>query len=311
MTLSRLLSGNAHIAVDDAVQFQQAVTLKQEWSATNGGVLILNPTRLRYVQVQYRPEYVNPRALLDVRVRKALLHAVDRQTLAGTMLEGQGMVAETLVPPTVSFYAEADRAVAKYPYDPRHSDQLMAEAGFPKATDGFYTSGSEGRFGLQVRGIAEGQEAQETTIIADYLRRAGADPTLDLVPSAQRIQSDELKATFPAFTANNATIYRDLGLNKNLTSRIASPANRWSGSNKSGHTNPEYDRLYEAWTTTLDRTQRNTIIVQLLRLANDDLPALPMYFNFDVVAHVAALEGPQPVAPDSTYYANVHEWHWR
>ena len=76
-------------------------------------------------------------------------------------------------------------------------------------------------------------------------------------------------------------------------------------------TNTEYDRLYEAWNTTLDRTQRNNTIVQLLRLANDDLPALPMYFNFDVVAHVAALEGPQPVAPDSTYYANVHEWHWR
>jgi peptide/nickel transport system substrate-binding protein len=311
VTLGRLLSGDGHIAVDDAVQFQQATTLRQEWAPTNGGTLILNPTRLRYVQVQYRPEYVSPRALLDVRVRRALLYAIDRPTLAATMLEGQGMVAETIVPPTVSFYGDIDRAITKYPFDPRRTDQLMAEAGFPKADDGYYTSQAEGKFGLQVRGIAEGQEGQETTIIADYLRRAGADATLDLVPSAQRIQSDELKATFPAFTANNATIYRDLGLNKNLTSRVASPANRWSGSNKSGYSNAGYDRLFETWNTTLDRGERVNVIVQLLKLVNDDLPALPMYFNFDVVAHVAALEGPQPAAPDTTYYTNVYEWRWR
>jgi hypothetical protein len=36
-----------------------------------------------------------------------------------------------------------------------------------------------------------------------------------------------------------------------------------------------------------------------------------MYFNFDVVAHVSALVGPSPVAPDSTYYAKIHEWRWR
>src|SRR5439155_2681709 len=72
VTLGRLLSGDGHIAVDDAVQFQQATTLQQEWAPTKGGTLILNPTRLRYVQVQYRPEYASPRALLDVRVRRAL-----------------------------------------------------------------------------------------------------------------------------------------------------------------------------------------------------------------------------------------------
>jgi peptide/nickel transport system substrate-binding protein len=310
-TISRMLSGHGDIAVDDALQFQEATTLQQQWFTSNEGAIILSPTRLRYVQVQARPEYVNPKSLLDVRVRRALLHAVDRQTLADIMLEGKGMVAETFVPPTLSFYPVVDAAVAKYPYDPRRSDQLMAEAGFPKAGDGYYTSASEGRFSLQVRGIAEGQEGRETTTIADYLRRAGADPSLDLVPSTQRQQSAELRSTFPALTANNATVYRDLTLNKNITSAIASPANRWSGGNRTGYSSPEYDRLFETWTRTLDAEARNQAVVQLLKVANDDLPSLPMYFNFDVVAHVSALVGPSPVAPDSTYYAKIHEWRWR
>ncbi len=310
-TISRILSGHGDIAVDDALQFQEATTLQHQWSASDGGTIILSPTRLRYVQVQARPEYVNPKALLDARVRKALLHAVDRQTLADIMLEGKGMVAETFVPPTLSFYPAVDAAVTKYPYDLRRTDQLMAEAGFPKAGDGFYASPGEGRFGLQVRGIAEGQEGRETTTIADYLRRAGAEPILDLVPSTQRQQSAELRSTFPALTANNATVYRDLTLNKNITSAIANAANRWSGGNRTGYSSLEYDRLYEAWSRTLDGGTRNQTVVQLLKLANDDLPSLPMYFNFDVVAHVSALVGPTPVAPDSTYYANVHEWRWR
>ena len=44
---------------------------------------------------------------------------------------------------------------------------------------------------------------------------------------------------------------------------------------------------------------------------NEDLPILPLYFNFDVVAHVAALVGPTSEAPDSDYYSNIYDWHWR
>jgi hypothetical protein len=49
----------------------------------------------------------------------------------------------------------------------------------------------------------------------------------------------------------------------------------------------------------------------MMRLLGEDLPSLPLYYNYQVVAHTAALIGPQPMTPDSTRYANIHEWTWR
>jgi hypothetical protein len=38
---------------------------------------------------------------------------------------------------------------------------------------------------------------------------------------------------------------------------IASPANRWSGSNRGGWQHPQFDQLYDQLTTNLDRSVRN------------------------------------------------------
>ena len=93
VNLTRLLAGDADIALDGAIRFEQASILRQRWAADSGGSILLNPTSLRYIQVQSRPEYVSPRALLDVRARRAISHAIDRVTLAETMVEDRSMVS--------------------------------------------------------------------------------------------------------------------------------------------------------------------------------------------------------------------------
>jgi len=310
VTVVRMLAGDAHIALDSALQFQQAATLRREWPR-DGGSILLSPTQLRYLQVQHRPQYVNPAALQDVRVRKAVLHAIDRQALADALLEGEGIPAESFLPPTVGYHDAVERAIAKYPHDVRRTEQLLSEAGLARGSDGFYTGPGDARFAPEMRGLAEGQEAQETTILADFMRRAGIDAALNLLPATQRAQSDELKATFPAFTTNYNTLNRDFGMAKMATARLAAPENRWSGSNKIGWSNEAYDRLFETYNTRLDRDERNSYMVQMLKLVSEELPSLPLYFNYEVVAHVAALQGPQIPAPESARYGNIYEWHWR
>ena len=46
------------------------------------GVVLLTPNKSRYVQVQFKSDYVSPRAILDLRVRRAILHATDRSELS-------------------------------------------------------------------------------------------------------------------------------------------------------------------------------------------------------------------------------------
>ena len=62
----------------------------------NVRLFLFFPTLWRSVQVQLRPELVAPRSLLDLRVRRALAHAVDKQALNDALFEGQGIMSEAV-----------------------------------------------------------------------------------------------------------------------------------------------------------------------------------------------------------------------
>lgn len=66
--------------------------------------------------------------LKDVRVRRALNHAVDVRTLLATVMADRGVPAAGSVPPGILGY---DSTRAPYGYDPARAKQLLSEAGHP------------------------------------------------------------------------------------------------------------------------------------------------------------------------------------
>jgi dipeptide transport system substrate-binding protein len=69
----------------------------------------------------------------DVRVRRALNMAIDRDAIIEAVYLGNGRRAKNPIPPTLWSY---NAAVEDYDYDPQAARQLLAEAGFP---NGFQT----------------------------------------------------------------------------------------------------------------------------------------------------------------------------
>ncbi len=309
VALTRLLSGDADMSAEGTLRFEQATVLREQWGNTDS--ILLSPTSLRYIQFQARPEYANPRVLLDVRARRAVTHAVDRVALADAMVEDRTMAADTIPPPTVPYFEAVRAAVTKYPYDPRRTEQLLGELGYTKGADGIFTHPVDGRLRLEVRGVSGGQEEHDTTIVSGQLKDNGFDTTMLLLPSSARQVDDKTKGTFPGLTLNNNTLSRrDFGLDKFISSRIGGPHDNWVGGNRMGWSNPEFDRLFDAWTTSLDPNQRLDNFTKMMRLLSDELPATPLYYNFQVVAHTPSLRGPMRISPETTLYGNVHEWTW-
>jgi ABC-type transport system substrate-binding protein len=70
--------------------------------------------------------------LSDVRVRKALAIAIDRQTIVDTVLQGQGAPAYGLYPPGLTTY---DASFNPFPYDPEAAKKLLADAGYPNGIE--------------------------------------------------------------------------------------------------------------------------------------------------------------------------------
>jgi peptide/nickel transport system substrate-binding protein len=70
----------------------------------------------------------------DLKVRRAVCHAVDREAMSKHLVGGQSRVVHSICYP--SQFGCTDEGVKKYEYDPKKAKQLLAEAGYP---DGFET----------------------------------------------------------------------------------------------------------------------------------------------------------------------------
>lgn len=305
ISVTNLLSGAAHFASDPGITFQEGATLKRAWASGGAGTVLLSPSSMRYVQFQRRPEYARPIGVTDLRVRKALAHSVDKATLADSMLEGEGVPADTFVGRGTVFYEAVHRAVVKYPYDLRQTEQLMQAAGFAKGADGVYTHPTDGRFAPELRGFVGGQEEREIAILADGWRKVGMDVSEYSVPPAQGL-AGEVRSTFPALAANFFGAGRYGSPEFFVTSAIPRADNGWVGNNRGGWSNPEFDRLNDLLNATLDQDGQAQVLADLWTVVSVDLGGLPTYYNTSVRAHVADLRGPVP----STYW-NLHLWEWK
>jgi peptide/nickel transport system substrate-binding protein len=298
VALATMLGGNADLAGDDALRFQQGTLLKKEWGDGRGQILF-NTTSVRYTQMQFRPEVVNPKAMLDLRVRKALAHTIDKQGFVDALLDGQGYTADMLVSRDRAFYADLDKTITKYPYDVRRAEQYMTEAGLVKGSDGFFAMGGE-QFAPELRG----EQQNELVILADGWKRAGMNAQLSVTP-ASLATDNEYRSFLPAMAVTKSSV-PDRTLNsKYATETVAAPENRYGGTNKGGYSNPDYDKLYTAFNSTLDRGEANKLTMEIARFASENLPGLPLYYDLQVTAHISALKGPL-----GDNFWNIQEWTW-
>ncbi|MGQ9509795.1 MAG: ABC transporter substrate-binding protein [Thermodesulfobacteriota bacterium] len=109
----------------------------------------------------------------DVRVRRAMAYAIDREALIKGAMSGYGMPIGSHMDPTNPFYIDL---VALYPYNPEKAKQLLAEAGYP--------NGFEATIKLPER-YAYAKRSGE--IIADMFSRIGIKLKIELIEWGQWI----------------------------------------------------------------------------------------------------------------------------
>ena len=111
--------------------------------------------RVAFMQMNSLPETPTPQ-LRDPRVRKAVLHAIDRETMVKQLVGTGSRVIHTICFP--SQFGCTDEGAARYAYDPAKAKALLAEAGLK---DGFELD------------IVAYRERQQTEAIISYLRAVG------------------------------------------------------------------------------------------------------------------------------------------
>jgi peptide/nickel transport system substrate-binding protein len=104
---------------------------------TGAQVLVRDPFNILYLGINggnVPDSGANP-ALQDVRVRQAIAHAIDRETIVNSLLPEGAEQAIEFMPPTVDGWADD---VTTYDYDPEKAKSLLAEAGATGTTLRFF-----------------------------------------------------------------------------------------------------------------------------------------------------------------------------
>lgn len=309
--LANLLSGEAQIAVDNSLKFEQAAILQREWGPKNGGGVLLSPSQWRGTEFQFRPEYQKTPALLDVRVRRAFAHALDREALNQTLLGGYGLVVDTTISSLVPYFAEIDRVITKYPYDIRRTERLLNETGLAKGSDGMYVSAAGERLKPDLMTLSGAQNEVELALWIDMFKQAGIELVPSILPSAQ-LSDPRARSLFPGMSTTSGG-GGESGLT-GLRSAPPGPENRnLGGGGRGGWANPEFDRLVDAYNGTLNKTERTRNVVEMSRIFSEQLPKLPDFYNVRVTAFAGSLVGPLLGAgPDAGSDSwNVHLWYWK
>lgn len=271
---ANFLSGN----VDVMLTVQQA---DFDRIASAPGVLAQRVPSGRYVNVVMR--FDQP-PFDDVRVRKALAMAIDRELLVDLVLEGLGRPAyDNILSPEFPYRIETP----VIPYDPEGARALLAEAGHPD--------------GIRVTLVASNRpaiRAQTAIAIKQMALPAGFDIEVETMPHDTYLANVWMKGGFyMGYWGMQPT--EDGTFTLLLTSDAAYEDTGWS--------NPEFDELVRRGRSTTVESERAEAYARAQELILRDVPYIIPFFEDVLTASRSGVED-WSVVPISRYFYAENVW---
>jgi peptide/nickel transport system substrate-binding protein len=215
--------------------------------------------------------------LNDVKVRKAIAYAVDKNFVAKALMGGFATVADGPLVPTSPF---AVTDVVRYPLDLKKAAALLDEAGYKPGANGE-------RFKLTIDYLPGVDDQQKT--VAEYVRgqlkkisiAVDVRASADFPAWAKRIASHDFDMTMDVVFNWGDPI---IGVHRTYLSTNIRPI-IWT--NTQSYRNPQVDELLNTAGGVLDPTKRKAYYATFQKIVTDELP---IDFINVIPYHTAALK---------------------
>jgi peptide/nickel transport system substrate-binding protein len=235
----------------------------------------------------------------DVRVRRALAHAIDRDAIVKTILDGQVTVVNGPIQPLSWAY---EPNVVRYDYDPAKARALLDEAGWKLGADG--VRAKEGRPLAFTLITQAGYAIRENTAqaIQRQLKDVGVKAQVKLIDGTS-ISSVWFSGEFDAFLH-----WWQLGPDPELTLMFAADRSPPAGRNVDYYKDDTLTAMLYASDRTVDRVKRAALLVAAQRRIAEMAVEIPLYNTSKVDAVPAGLQNFKGNPTNAGPFWNVHEW---
>jgi peptide/nickel transport system substrate-binding protein len=242
--------------------------------------------------------------MLDVRFRRAMLHAIDRQQITDTLQHGYSAVAHSPLIPNDPDGKEVEGSVVRYAFEPARSRQLIEEVGFVRGPDGLYQDRSGQKLVVKIQTTIDDLRQKTMEVIGDYWKEIGV--TYEGVVIPRQSSSDrQLRSEFASFdfTRQPPDPTRYHGNQTPLAE------NNYRGSNRTRYRNAEFDALLDRYVLTIPRPERMQVLGQIVQHMTDQLVILGVFYTVKAVLvsnRVTSMKLPDTDVALQTW--NAHEW---
>lgn len=226
------------------------------------------PDYLRYA-VLFLNNSIQPFA--DKAVRQAAAHAIDKERLVKTVMDGQAVPGKGPVSPgSWAFNPKAK----SYDYDPQKAVQLLEAAGW-RDSNGDGIRDKDGQALSFVILTNDNRRRIKTgELVAEDLRKVGFKTEVQALPWADLLREYMAPRTFLGTIAEQWLLTAD----PDLYSLWHSGQIGGGGFNFSGLSNERIDKLLEEARHTVDRSRRTQLYAEFQDLWAEEIPSIILYY---------------------------------
>ena len=223
---------------------------------------------------------VETEPLRDVRVRQAIAHAINRESIVHDLQLDQARIAHSILPEESWAFAPGQ----KYTFDLEQAKKILDEAGY-RDPDG---DGPQMRFPKPINfkiSSASTATRQYAQVIQNSLKQIGVPvdiETMETVSLLAQLRNGQFQMTSSRWVGGNQdpVFLRDLFHSREV------PTEARAGRNRSRYKNPELDRILdEAASIPLDREgdKAKALYTQAQDIISRELPMLPLWYPATMV----------------------------
>jgi peptide/nickel transport system substrate-binding protein len=288
--INLLKSGEVHmvalVAWDKVRELEAIAGLRMNRVVGNG-----------YEHVTLNQKHFTP--FSDVKVRQALAHAVNRDLLVRTILDGQVSVVNGPIQPLSAAY---EPTVQSYGFDPARARTLLTEAGWVPGADSIrMKNGKRLAFTLITQsGFAIRENVSQA--LQQAFRDVGADMTVKLLDGTT-ISSVWFSGDFDAMLH-----WWQMGADPELTLFFAGDRTPPAGRNINYVNDAELSALLYRSDRTADVAQRNELLRDAQRRIAALAPEIVLYNTAKVDAVPRSLKGFTGNPTNAGPFWNVYQW---
>jgi peptide/nickel transport system substrate-binding protein len=238
--------------------------------------------------------------LSDKRVRKAMVHAIDRQKVIDDIFSGTATLATGNISPALADWYNPN--VTLYPYDVAAANALLDEAGWAMGGDGVREK--DGEKLSFVCTVISGDQARrpEAEVVQQYLAEVGIDMQIEEAPVSgilDGLRSGDMQASLFNWT------YGGDNADPDASQTLATGG----GNNFNSFSNARVDELLAAGLVEVDPAARKAIYDEIQTIIADEVPFIPMMFWDIYTIFNTRVKGlPTEVLASDPVFFTAREW---